>query len=376
MSKQAVTVAASDLVRVMKIANQVIERRNTIPILSHVLFVAEEGKGRGKGKVTITANDLDCQFVQSIEANVSEPLAIAVPGEKLGQIAGVVAKGAELRFAREDNGARIVISSARSRWTLAALPRDDFPAIPPAEEKGAIAIEASHLARLIGRVLPFASTEQTRYYLNGPLFHPEGGKLALAATDGNCLMRVVDEDTEWPEGAPEVIFAPKACRILQSLGETPGQARLVWSEARLGFEIGDAVLTAKMIDGTFPDYRRVIAAPLDDPATLDVEEVRAAIVRLRIAASKSTNAVLIDPEGGGLTLSMKSDDATAAAREEVPCEPGGLSPCSFNSLYFDQMLAAIGGDTVRFHQADPGAPARFERVVPDGALGTVMPMRR
>lgn len=364
-----VKVAAGDLAKAMKLAAQVVEKRNAIPILSNVLIEA------GDDCLTLTATDLDLQFRQDVPAATEGKLAVTVPADKLATIASTLARDASLTLAPQDGGGRMVLTSGRSRWVVPTLPRDDFPSIAAGEAVAEVAIAAGDLATLIARVLPFVSTEQTRYYLNGPLWHGEAGKIALAATDGHRLMRV-PLDMDWPEEAPEVIFAPKACRVLAALGEESGEVRLGWNAKSISARIGRIAIIAKVIDVTFPDYRRVIGIAVDEPLIADPSDIIGAISRLLVAGDAKTNAVLIDPASEGVALSMSSSDGCATACEEVLCELGQMPATAFNAKYLQQILAALGGDAVEFHMAKEDVPMRVVRKVDDGAIATVMPMRR
>lgn len=366
MSK--VKVAAGDLAKAMRLAAQVVEKRGTIPILANVLI---EVDGNG---LTLTATDLDLQFRQAIPAAGDGAFALTVPADKLGAIAGALAKDASLTLTPGEAG-RITLTSGRSRWVLATLPREDFPLFDGPKATAQLTVAAGDLATLINRVLPFRSTEQTRYYLNGPLLHGEAGKVTLAASDGHRLMRAPME-ADWPQDAPEIILAPKACKLLAMLGEEAGDIRLDWDDKRIAAAIGRVSVVAKAIDGIFPDYRRVIGIASDKPMLVDPEDLRAALARLLVAGDLKTHAVSIDPVADGVALSVQASDNLSNACEEVPCEPGAMPATAFNARYLQEILAALGGDTVEFHMVDPTAPMRIVRKVDDGAIATVMPMRR
>ncbi len=366
MSK--VRVAAGDLAKAMKLAAQVVEKRNTIPILTNVL-IEVDGDG-----LTLTATDLDLQFRQDIPAAGDGRMAVTIPAHRLAAIVGTLAADASLTISLGEAG-RITMTSGRSRWVLATLPREDFPVMPLPKADAALTVSPAALAALIAQVLPFRSTEQTRYYINGPLLHGEAGKVALAATDGHRLMRA-GLDREWPDDAPEIILAPKACQVLALLGEEKSDLRLSWDASRIVASVGRVSIIAKVIEGTFPDYRRVIGQVVDSPLRVDPEEFRSALTRLLIAGDKPDSAVLIDPTTDGVTLTMRSSDTLADAAEDVLCEVGDMPATAFNARYLQQILAALGGDTVEFHMIYPGAPMRVVRSVDDGAIATVMPMRR
>jgi DNA polymerase-3 subunit beta len=181
---------------------------------------------------------------------------------------------------------------------------------------------------------------------------------------------------DWPDGAPEVILASKACKVISTLGEEKSELRFAWDQSRISACVGRIEIIAKVIDGTFPDYRRVIGQKVDAPLRIEPDVVRGALSRLLVAGDRPDSAVLIDPSGEGVTLSMKAADTLADAAEDVACEIGSQPATAFNARYLQEMLTAIGGDTIEIHMTDAGAPARIVRTIDDGALGTVMPMRR
>jgi DNA polymerase III subunit beta len=366
MSK--VTVAAGDLAKAMKLAAQVVEKRNTIPILSNVLIEVEGDC------LTLTATDMDLQFRQDIPAAGTGAFAVTVPAHRLAAVASTLRADASLTMTPSD-GNRITLTASRSRWVLATLPRADFPLMPGPKVEGEIVASPADFAGVVARVLPFRCTEPTRYYINGPLLHGEDGKVALVAVDGYRLMRV-PLAVDWPEDAPEVILAPKACRVLAMLGGEKADLRLAWDGARISAVVGRIAIIAKVIDGTFPDYRRVIGIAVDNPLRVDPEVLRGALSRLLIAGDQRDSGVLIDPTADGITLSMKSDDTLADASEEVLCEVGDQPATKFNARYLQEILSAVGGDTIEIHMADGCAPSRINRVVPDGSIATVMPQGR
>ena len=175
-------VNAGELARAMKHVAQVVEKRSTIPILANVLFEA------GQNCLSIVATDLDLQIKQDLPAASDGGFAVTIPAQRLTAIANAVSPDAQLTFTLQDGG-RVAIKSGRSRWVLATRPRDDFPRIPMPKGEAELKLQPSSLAEMVSRVSPFRSTDQTRYYLNGPLWHGEDGRVALAATDGHRLMR-------------------------------------------------------------------------------------------------------------------------------------------------------------------------------------------
>lgn len=366
-----ITVDAGVLTKAMRHAAAVTERRNTIPILANVLLVA-------KGEtLSISTTDLDLQFTQTVPLRAGGELMTTVDSQRLATLAGAVESGAQISLELKDD--RLTVKSGRGRWVLPVLPRDDFPLMVVGNFEASIDLAGAALARAVGRVGAAISTEETRYYLNGILLSPDGGQVRMVATDGHRMM-VVTVEAAWPENAPDVIVPRKFVRTLEKLaaGLGEGAVSLAWSAKQVRAEIGPVTLLGKTIDGSFPDYRRVIPSVEGTPVVFDPAVLRGAVRRVALIATEKTRVVKLTREADLLLLHVASPD-NGAASEELPadCDVSGERgfACGFNAAYLGDMLEAIGGDTVELHHADAGAPALFRRKVSDGALGVLMPMR-
>lgn len=363
----SVRIAAGVLAKAMKHAAGVVESRNTIPILSNVLLRAEGDT------LELASSDLDVEFRQRLPLEKPGAIATTVDARRLAALCTSVAADAAMTL--EMDGPRLVVKAGRSRWTLPALPAADFPQMAfDADGAARLTVEpANRLGEALGRVVWAVSTELIKPYLHGPLLHAEQGRAVLAACDGFVLVRA-EIGVEHPADAPEVILGPKFCRLLQGLAEgEKGPAQLAWDAGKIRAEIGDRVVVAKHIEGTFPDYRRLLPGE-SVRVVVEPESLRAALRRTMLVAAAKSRGVKIERGAVGLVLSVTDPDGGAAC-EEVPADAEGAFTTGFNGRYLDRMLEAIGGDSVEIHQADPGCPALVRRVVPDGAIGVVMPMR-
>ncbi|HQS70675.1 MAG: DNA polymerase III subunit beta [Novosphingobium sp. 28-62-57] len=367
--KMGITIEAAVLSRAMSAAAKVCEARNTIPILSNVRLVADPIIG----KLEVLTTDMDIEYRQRVPmAQESGQLRTTVNAGKLRDLVNAVPKGAQMRLTQDGN--RLIVQAGRGRWVMHSLPADDFPSIEFAPQHRLPIEPASKIGRIIDRVLWSRETELARYYLNGPLWHGDNGKLRLVTTNGHT-MPVITTDLNWPADAPEVILAPKFCTILKDLvGDGAGVAMMCWDAAKMRVEFGDVILTGKVIDGTFPDYRRVISPPVAEPVIVDPATLAEAVRRVKLLGSEKTRSVKVEYHDGKITLSHTSVDH-GTATEEVPADCKRRPDTGFNASYLMEMLAAIGGDSVEIHQQDANAPTLFRRVVDDGAFGIVMPMR-
>ncbi len=371
------TIERAKLLRCLSHVQSVVERRNTIPILSNVLIEADEG-----GHVKVMATDLDLQVVESLEANsVESGGAITVSAHLLFDIARKLPDGSEVSLETAEN--RMTIKAGRSRFSLPTLPRDDFPVIVEGDLPTSFELPAATLAELIDRTRFAISTEETRYYLNGIFFHvsdEDGGVLKAAATDGHRLARYTLSRPAGAEGMPDVIVPRKAVGELRKLLEEAmeGNVQIDLSPSKIRFTLGGeggVVLTSKLIDGTFPDYSRVIPTGNDKLLKVDPKSLFSGVDRVATIATEKTRAVKMGLEGDKVTLTVTSPD-NGNATEEVPGQYGadGME-IGFNAGYLKDILHQIDSDTVEMHFADAGAPTLIRKNEGSPALYVLMPMR-
>lgn len=375
------TIERATLLRCLSHVQSVVERRNTIPILSNVLIEAA-----ADGSVRLLATDLDLQIIETMAArSVEQPGAITVSAHLLFDIARKLQDGSQVSLETADN--RMVVKAGRSRFQLPTLPRDDFPMIVEGDLPTSFEIPARTLAELIDRTRFAISTEETRYYLNGIFLHVSddavgsaGPVLKAAATDGHRLARYTIARPDGAEGMPDVIV-PRKCvaelrKLLEDVLDTAVLVDLSASKVRftLGGENG-VVLTSKLIDGTFPDYSRVIPTGNDKLLRLDPRSFFEGVDRVATIATEKTRAVKMALETDKVTLSVTSPDNGTAA-EELPADYTSAGfEIGFNANYLKDILSQIDGDTVELHLADAGAPTLIRKDDKSPALYVLMPMR-
>ena len=371
------TIERAKLLRCLSHVQSVVERRNTIPILSNVLIEASSD-----GLVKVMATDLDLQVVESLDAvSVDAPGAITVSAHLLFDIARKLPDGSQVSLETADN--RMTVKAGRSRFQLPTLPRDDFPVIVEGDLPTSFEIPAKTLAELIDRTRFAISTEETRYYLNGIFLHvseEDKPTLKAAATDGHRLARFTLPRPEGAEGMPDVIVPRKAVGELRKLLDEAldGNVEVDLSASKIRFTLGGeggVILTSKLIDGTFPDYSRVIPTGNDKLLKLDPKSFYEGVDRVATIATERTRAVKMALDGEKVTLSVTSPDNGTAA-EEVPADyRSDPLEIGFNANYLKDILAQIDGDTVELHLADPGAPTLIRQDDKSPALYVLMPMR-
>jgi DNA polymerase-3 subunit beta len=367
------TIERATLLKGLSHVQSVVERRNTIPILSNVLLEAT-----AQGALRLMATDLDLQINESIAAAVDQAGATTVSAHTLFDIARKLPEGSQVQLSAADG--RMTIVAGRARFSLGTLPRDDFPVIAEGELPTRFELPAETLKQVIDKTRFAISTEETRYYLNGIFFHvADDGSvpvLKAAATDGHRLARVTMPRPDGAEGMPDVIV-PRKCvaELRKLLDEVDGSVGVSLSSTKIRFDLGQAVLTSKLIDGTFPDYSRVIPAGNDKILKIDPKSFMQGVDRVSTIATEKTRAVKMALDRDKITLSVTSPENGTAA-EEVPGEYVALPfEIGFNSRYLMDILGQIDGDTVEVHLADAAAPTLIRENDKAQALYVLMPMR-
>jgi DNA polymerase-3 subunit beta len=366
------TIERATLLRGLSHVQSVVERRNTIPILSNVLIEAQAG-----GALRLMATDLDLQIDETISAAVDQPGAITVPAHTLFDIVRKLPEGSQVELTAAEG--RITVNAGRARFTLSTLPRDDFPMIAEGELPTVFELPAETLKQIIDKTRFAISTEETRYYLNGIYLHvteDPAPVLRAAATDGHRLARVTVARPDGADAMPGVIIPRKCVQELRKLlDEVDGSIGVSLSGSKVRFDLGQAILTSKLIDGTFPDYTRVIPTANDKLLKLDPKSFMEGVDRVSTIATEKTRAVKMALERDKIILSVTSPENGAAA-EEVPGDYAAQPfEIGFNSRYLMDILNQIEGDSVEVHLADAAAPTLIRENDKSPALYVLMPMR-
>jgi len=355
--------------------NRVVEKRNTIPILTNVLLTAEGDA------LDLKATDLDIEMTDRIRCELETPGAVTVSASMLHDIVRKLSDGAQVSLETVENGARVAVKAGRSRFLLQALPAIDYPDLAAGEMPHRFSLPGSTQAKMIARTRFAISTEETRYYLNGIYWHikdgVDGPMLRAVATDGHRLARAEIVAPDGSADMPGIIIPRKAVGELEKLAEEAGKSDVAFevSPHKIRVTVGTTVLTSKLIDGTFPDYQRVIPTANDKAAVIDINTLKSAIDRVSSVASDKGNAVKFTFDDGRITLFVRNPDAGDATDEvEADYDSPALS-IGFNARYALDILSSLGGDTVRIKLADPGSPTIFQPTTDESLLCVLMPMR-
>ncbi|MCF8706799.1 DNA polymerase III subunit beta [Rhizorhapis sp. SPR117] len=366
------TIERATLLKSLSHVQSVVERRNTIPILSNVLIEATSD-----GAIKLMATDLDLQIVDTVQAAVDTPGSTTVSAHTLFDIVRKMPEGSQVSLNAAEG--KMQINAGRARFSLQTLPRDDFPVIAEGDLPVSFELPAATLIQIIDKTRFAISTEETRYYLNGIFFHVSDEAqpvLKAAATDGHRLARVTVPRPDGAEGMPDIII-PRKCiaELRKLLDEVDGGVLVDLSATKIRFGLGNAILTSKLIDGTFPDYSRVIPTGNDKLLKIDPRSFEEGVDRVATIATEKTRAVKMALDRDKITLSVTSPENGTAA-EEVPGDYNADSfEIGFNARYLLDILQQMQGDTIELHLADAAAPTLLRENDKSIALYVLMPMR-
>ncbi|MDX2308870.1 MAG: DNA polymerase III subunit beta [Hyphomicrobium sp.] len=353
----------------------VVERRTTIPILSNVLLKASGGS------LEFKATDLEREVTEEARADVAQPGALTVPAHMLHDIVRKLPDGAQVELNSDPEKDRLTITAGTSRFALQTLGPADFPDIAAGDLGASFEIPAVELKRLIDKTKFAISTEETRYYLNGIYLHAaESGKrpmLRAVATDGHRLAQAEHPLPKGAEGIPGVIVPRKTVQELHRLIEaSTDPIKVSISASKIRFEIGTLTMTSKLIDGTFPDYGRVIPQNNDKEMLVPNVDFTSAVDRVSTVASERGRAVKLNLGKNKLTLSVNNPEG-GSATEEIAVNYGAAPlEIGFNARYLLDIAQQIETEEARFLLADPGSPTMIrDNDEANGALYVLMPMR-
>ena len=369
-----ITIERALLLKALTHIQSVVERRNTIPILSNVKFEAPNGM------LNLSATDMDLDILESVQAEIAASGSTTAPAHTLFDIVRKLPEGAQVELDCTGSDGQLVLSSGRSRFTLSCLPTEDFPIMSSGDMSHNFSISSNDLRGIVDRTRFAISTEETRYYLNGIYVHAaerEGvSVLKSVATDGHRLASV---DLPLPEGAagmPGVIVPRKTVSELRKLiDEATDEVAISLSETKIQFSFGGAVLTSKLIDGTFPDYDRVIPTSNDKILEVDRKQFAEAVDRVSAISTEKSRAIKLSLGSGVLTLSANSPENDTAIEELSVGYDAGDIKIGFNSRYLLDIAQQITGDSAQFSFADAASPTLVQDSGDASALYVLMPMR-
>ncbi len=364
------------LIKALAHIQSVAEKRNTIPILANTRLEVS------RGKLTLTATDMEIAVVEEIEASASRDGATTAPAATLYDIVRKLPDGAEVELDLNPETQKLRLRAGKFETTLVTLPVEDFPSMTAGQLPHRFILAALTLRALIDRTRFAISTEETRYYLNGIYVHAtqgtDGPVLRAVATDGHRLARVEEPVPDGAAGMPGVIIPRKTVAELRKLiDEQDGEIEIGLSDTRIQFRAGAVMLTSKLIDGTFPEYERVIPQGNDKVLRVGKKDFSDAVARVAAISSERSRPIkmslaadlltlsAVSPEQGFASEELDSDYVTYAA---TPLEIG------FQARYLNDITDQIGGE-VEFFFSDGSAPTLVRDAADPSALYVLMPMR-
>jgi len=346
----------------------VVERRQTLPVLSNVLLQVEPDR------LSMTGTDLEVELVGRVPLDGADAGEITVPARKLLDICRELPEKAELELEQKDQ--RLTIRSGRFRSTLSTLPAQDFPSVDKTAAEMTIRLNARAAKRLLDRTAFAMAQQDVRYFLNGMLFELGDGHVRTVATDGHRLamshLAVEGADGE----VKQVIVPRKGVLELQRLfNEVDGDVELVIGSNHLSAETPEFSLTTKLVDGRFPDYQRVIPRNGDKIILADRQELRQALSRTAILSNEKFRGIRVNLSSGQLQLTANNPEQEEA-EEVVSVDYAGDSlEVGFNVGYLQDVLSVVEGDQVRLTMHDGNSSALLEEPDDDDSVYVVMPMK-
>ena len=368
------SIERATLLKALSQAQSVVERRNTIPILANVLIEADAGQ------VSFRATDLDIEVLDRAPAMVERAGATTVSAVMLHEIIRKLPDGALVNLTEDGATGRLTIAAGRSTFSLATLPREDFPVMATSEYSSNFTAPAPVLRRLFDKAKFAISTEETRYYLNGVYMHVStgdvGAVLRCVATDGHRLARIDAPLPEGAQGMPGVIVPRKTVNELKKLLDDDSAIIAVSvSETKVRFATPLITLTSKVIDGTFPDYTRVIPTGNTRRLEVDATEFAKAVDRVATVSSERSRAVKLSLDEDRLILSVNAPDSGAAEEELAVAYSDERLEIGFNAKYLLEIASQVDRENAVFLFNSSGDPTLMREGNDMSAVYVVMPMR-
>ncbi|MBR1648520.1 MAG: DNA polymerase III subunit beta [Alphaproteobacteria bacterium] len=362
------------LLKTLSHIQSIVEKRNTIPVLSNVRI---EAFGDG---ISFKATDMDTEITEIVDAKIAETGATTAPAHMMYDIIRKLSDGSEVELSFPDEKGQLSISSGRSKFALSTIGVEDFPVISGDTLPINFQIAREELKDIIDRTQFAVSTEETRYYLNGIYIHAknEGASkvLRVVATDGHRLACV---ETPLPDGAEKIagVIIPRktVAEIRKLLDDTKADnIEISLSDNKVRFTLEEVILTSKLIDGTYPDYERVIPTETDKLLEVNVKALANAVDRVSVVAER-TRAIKIITDEGKVSVTTTSPDL-GSAFEEIDAKYDNESlEIGYNFRYLLDILSEIKGENVQLSFSDSSSPSVIHDTSDSSAIYVLMPMR-
>jgi DNA polymerase-3 subunit beta len=362
------TIERKSLLDTLSRVSRIAPAKSTVPIISNVVLAAKSDS------LNIKAGDLDIEITEAVPAQVQSSGQTTVNAKMFHDIVRKMPDGAQIAIEYVE-GKPLIVKSGRSRFQLQTLPVDDFPDLSVGDLGTEFSIASDVLSRLIEKTQFAVSTEETRYYLNGIHIHRDQDKLVAVATDGHRLAKCV---CDLPDGAADIsgVIVPKktVAEVQRIAAGFDGEVEIALSTSKIRFRFGGVVLSSKLIDGTFPDYKAVIPKGQNSVATIDASDLISAAGRVATVSTDRGRAIKLAFGKNTLSMQQKSDIGESEEEIEIEYDAADIT-IGFNSKYLLDILGTADCDKINVAMNDPGAPALFNPVGQDDVLFIAMPMR-
>lgn len=348
----------------LKVQN-VVSLRSPLPILSNVLLTAD------KKSVSLTTTDLEVGVRCTAEAIVHKPGSTTLPVRRLASIIRELPEGAIEIDVDDKDVASVTCGS--SFFKINGLSEDEFPPMPQPEGKFCYTIDQGEFREMLRKTAYAASSDETRFMLNGVLLSFKNGKLTMVATDGRRLALVEHEIEFPPEAQADHILPTKAVNELMHVLRDTGELKIHSGESQLLFEFDDVLVSSKLIDGTYPNYRQVIPSQCEERVTIERESLLTALRRVSLVTTDKSNAAKLTFGKNKLSITMSTPDI-GEARETIPVKYAGKElAVAFNPEYMMDPLKNLTNDEVILEMTDELSPGILKTDIP--FLYVLMPMR-
>ena len=368
------TIEKAVLLKTLSHVQNIVEKRNTVPVLSNVRIEADNNG------ISFKATDMDTEITEIVDAKIMEKGAITAPAHMLYDIVRKLADNTEIELTYPDEKEQLSIASGRSKFSLSTIGVEDFPVISADKLPTNFEMKREELKDVIDRTQFAASTEETRYYLNGLYIHPkdegETKVLRIVATDGHRLACV---ESPLPDGAASMqgVILPRktVAEIRKLLDDTSAESvKIALSDSKVRFTMDDITLASKLIDGTYPDYERVIPTGNNKILEISVKELSKAVDRVSVVAERTRAIKLIANKNHVMITSSSPDLGSALEEVEASYEAESLE-IGYNFRYLLDILAEIKGETAKISFNDSSSPSVIHDTSDTSAIYVLMPMR-
>ena len=364
-----ITIERTHLARAVAHVQSVTEKRNTIPILGNVLLEADQGQLR------LTATDMDVSMIEQVPCNISVAGATTVPAGLLHDILSKLPEGLQIALSLDGETDRLRLQAGRSDFSLATLPREDFPMVVAESMPIQFQITGKDLGTLIDKTRFAISKEGTRYYLTGIFLHTTDQMLIGVATDGHRLAKVTLPSPRGSESLDGIIIPAKTIAEIRKLADDEQPLDIGISPTKIQVAAGNIQMISKLIDGTYPDYQQVIPTGNDTTLIVDCDAFMAAVDRVSLVAADRARAVKIAIQPGVVTIQANSAEAGTATEHVEGDYDGVPMEIGFNARYLLDILRELRGDTARFQLAEVSKPTLVSDPTDASTLYVLMPMR-